>query len=1354
MSQIHITDGSHVLDVITSKNILDNNHHKSLEDTLETFQFMTFSGMEFGQFLEDRNHLIIPGEDGRYVEFTINQVEQFTDLDGKKVEVLSTASYLSLKTAKVISPQILSGATASTAGQFALANTGWELGVIEFTGSRTIEIENHTNPYSFLKRIATLFNLELSFRIEVSANRVTGRYVDLVEPDGVWEGREITLGKDLINIRRIFNIDDVVTALVGLGPIQEDGTRLEVLVEDEEARQRWSKDGRHIIKTYEPQFTDEDPSLERLTELTQVQLDKQINALISYETTIADLEHVPGMENKQLRFGQVIKLKETSFSPPLYLEARIHTMDRSITDVSQKTVTLGDYVEYTEEEVNAVWQQMQQQIASKVSLAQVQEYTYNKDEIEQRDLTVYSNSKDYADTAVENVEIDDNNFRDDQPSTPQNVVAEGFFKVISAKWDYNSSSTIASYEVYASQTPGFTPAVSNLVWSGKAGSIMFEAETNEIWFFRVRAVNTRGTASGYSSEVSAQTVRVQDIDVEMSAINAEKLADLAVTAEKLANGSVITEKLANNAVDEEKLANDSISAIKIQNGAIENDKLDELAVTAEKLADGSVETNKIENYAITEAKIAELAVGSAAIQDLAVTNAKIDNIHAEKITAGVIASERIQIGSGVQFDDGYNPTKIEIGGRNLLKETSNAFEVAEHSTFYATVERITIDSVGLKHGDEITFSAFLKSHEDFGGAVRFRFEREDNTNHLNVYGNDIDNGEEGLSTVTSVIPEGTYYIRLCIQNRPTGVTYESEYKEAKLERGNKRTDWTPAPEDQQDYADNAPLKLWGYEDTTYIDGGNIYANTVTSNEIATGTITAESGIIANAAIGNAAIQNGAISNAKIENGAITNAKIEDATITSAKIHSVTADKLDVAELSAVTGNLGSITAGDITGVSITAIDGDFFLKESESDEKYSVVSKENLIRDHSFELCSFDLSTANITYNWADLSTDLSQSTYWYPHQGNPKIGGVEPGYDKDWISPFGRKNACVRSGDSLHTYVARLNRGESYTLSGHFRRQINTTTGGVPRVEIYRTDDSSGIGTLLASHNFPTVKSDYTLERHSFTFTVPNDMLDIEFLLVVLTSTSNRWVSVDGLQLVEGNYPVIYNQESGLWASLTGEVIASSLRTEDLRTTEITIVGSGGINLISTSGTSNGINLPKNHTIGLHSNDHFTFYHNRSAGEFKVRSHQNGSNFDDTFTIFQSGNARFHNILNVSGNFTVDGTKSATVQTDNYGKRLMYAYEGTQNWFFDMIVKELESGQHFITINEMFLETITGEFYVRIYEQTPCTVKITQKTDKGFYVDVQTDDVAQVVFEVFGLRRNHESEYMGLVTEDNEEAE
>ncbi|WP_419892810.1 phage tail spike protein [Oceanobacillus kimchii] len=371
---IHITDGQSdkMLSYITEKKFNADIHRQSLPDTLETFQFETFVDEAYSEHLSKRNRVIIPAEDAGYREFIIYETIKFESSSGLYMEVYADASYLELKKARVIEPQTFSKQTPSTVVSRATNETEWRPGIIEGDGYRTFHIEKHTNPYSFLRTIATEFDLELRFRTEVNGNRVVGRYVDLLERLGKWRGREITFGKDLISIKRIEK-NDVVTALVGLAPEKEDGTRLEVLVEDVDALQRWGREDpltgelQHLIETYEPQSEQTDMTEEELTRYTRTELNKRINGSVEYETDIADLENVPGLENKKIRFGDTIKLKDTKFNPPLYVEARVHTQERSIKDKSKKKVVLGDYIEYTEEQIQSIWQQMQAEIRRRLA---------------------------------------------------------------------------------------------------------------------------------------------------------------------------------------------------------------------------------------------------------------------------------------------------------------------------------------------------------------------------------------------------------------------------------------------------------------------------------------------------------------------------------------------------------------------------------------------------------------------------------------------------------------------------------------------------------------------------------------------------------------------------------------------------------------------------------------------------------------------------------------------------------------------------------------------------------------------------------------------------------------------------
>lgn len=407
---IHITDSQtdKILDTIPLGEFWDDNHHRSLKDTLEIFDFKTFGDKRYSEHLAKMNRVIIPDEDGTNTEFVIDNTFKYRNNSTLVTEVYASASYLLLKKAKVIKPQKVVGYTGSQHLGFALSGTEWRPGIVESDNIRTIEIENYTNPYAYIKKIASELNLEIRFRIEDDGQKVIGRYVDLLERVGQWRGREVEFGRDLLGIERKVDDSNIVTALIGLGPEQEDGTRLEVLVEDEDALQRWGRKNpqtselMHLIEVYEPESFDPDMTIERLTELTRNELEKRINSVVEYTADVADLEKVPGMENKVIRFGDTIKIKDTGFNPPLYLEARVHTQDRSLSQPEKKKVILGDYIEYTEEEVHAIWRQLQTQIKEKISAHELYDYTYAKPVIDSKDEAVRSDVESYANTVSAN----------------------------------------------------------------------------------------------------------------------------------------------------------------------------------------------------------------------------------------------------------------------------------------------------------------------------------------------------------------------------------------------------------------------------------------------------------------------------------------------------------------------------------------------------------------------------------------------------------------------------------------------------------------------------------------------------------------------------------------------------------------------------------------------------------------------------------------------------------------------------------------------------------------------------------------------------------------------------------------
>ncbi|MEW9503443.1 fibronectin type III domain-containing protein, partial [Jeotgalibacillus marinus] len=145
--------------------------------------------------------------------------------------------------------------------------------------------------------------------------------------------------------------------------------------------------------------------------------------------------------------------------------------------------------------------------------------------------------------------VDDSNFPNIEPPVPTNVQASGAFRSIIVEWDFDRATYIANYEVFASEVKGFTPDTSNLVFRGKTSVYSYEADVNEQWYFRVRAVNTHGTPNEFSEEVSATTARIISDDILFGEEIAAELRELSKKAEILAGDSIGIDKLKQEALD-------------------------------------------------------------------------------------------------------------------------------------------------------------------------------------------------------------------------------------------------------------------------------------------------------------------------------------------------------------------------------------------------------------------------------------------------------------------------------------------------------------------------------------------------------------------------------------------------------------------------------------------------------------------------------------------------------------------------------------------------------------------------------------------------------------------------------------
>lgn len=359
----------HILDHQTDSLVgwitkVNSDTHQDTIKNQEVYNFIAPRNQPHAGLVSKRSRLIIPAEEGDYREFIVTSSKELTS--SNTIEVYSSGSFIDLNKLVIVRPQVLDGQTVKTAASLVLDSTDeWQLGTVEYSDNFRWIIDKHIGGYDALKQIAILAGLEIRFRVTTRGDKVTGRYVDFIKRRGINRGKEIVMGKDLINITRTIVNDRIITALYVLGPEREDGTRLEVTVSNHEAFQNWNRNGRHLYGTYEPEV-DENITVEELREIGEKELQKRITAAVEYEIEAVAMDNILGREHEIVMMGDDAKIKDEYFDPPMYLDSRVIFIERSAFDKSKKKYKLGEVIEYKLEDIMKTWRDLQRLYGTRV----------------------------------------------------------------------------------------------------------------------------------------------------------------------------------------------------------------------------------------------------------------------------------------------------------------------------------------------------------------------------------------------------------------------------------------------------------------------------------------------------------------------------------------------------------------------------------------------------------------------------------------------------------------------------------------------------------------------------------------------------------------------------------------------------------------------------------------------------------------------------------------------------------------------------------------------------------------------------------------------------------------------------
>lgn len=115
------------------------------------------------------------------------------------------------------------------------------------------------------------------------------------------------------------------------------------------------------------------------------------------------------------------------------------------------------------------------------------------------------------------------------PQTPTLTTKLYGFANIELSWTFENK-IYYTYELYASKVKDFTPNVFDLIFQGQASTFLHQVKPNETWYYRVRAINTHGNATGLSKQITVSTVKINDLSnyVDNAAIGEALIGTLSL----------------------------------------------------------------------------------------------------------------------------------------------------------------------------------------------------------------------------------------------------------------------------------------------------------------------------------------------------------------------------------------------------------------------------------------------------------------------------------------------------------------------------------------------------------------------------------------------------------------------------------------------------------------------------------------------------------------------------------------------------------------------------------------------------------------------------------------------------------
>lgn len=504
----------------------------------EPFTFEIESDQQVAKHVKEENKVIFKDHEGDSRLMTIKEVDDSNDSNGPTTIATCEPTFLAELNDHIVVERRFVDQTADVALTAAVDGTRWQASVEVELGRATTNFYYISSIEAIWETIAT-WGGEFKDTVELDEemNEIKGCYVKIIQRLGKEQGQRFEIDHNTTEIGRTV-LSYPKTALYGRGSSLE--------VEDDEGQhtggytryidfgevewkksngdpvdkplgQKWVGDP-DALKTYGYEggvkhrfgiFSNQDyEDPEDLLYATWEALQKANKPEVNYRLSVQ-------LFDEKVSLGDTSQAIDRRFARPIEIQARVIAMEYDLLDVEgTMVVEMGQFLDLGDDRIDNIEREIE----------------------------------DIKNRPPKQI-IDENSYPNRKPSTPVELEAYGGMEVIQLYWRYADEMFIKHYEVYGSRTEDFVPDTQHLLWRGDVSAFSHTVGTDEVWYYRVRAVNYHGRPSDWSVQVRASTHRVLTEDIMWGPELAERMRELHRVSDIIGENGVDFDQISEEAKD-------------------------------------------------------------------------------------------------------------------------------------------------------------------------------------------------------------------------------------------------------------------------------------------------------------------------------------------------------------------------------------------------------------------------------------------------------------------------------------------------------------------------------------------------------------------------------------------------------------------------------------------------------------------------------------------------------------------------------------------------------------------------------------------------------------------------------------